>query len=70
MVEEKSFKKTDPLLMKYEKEPTSSRFVAPFESTKTTKIEAEKRFYLPSERKLSQNKKMYHSQVGLSFSSV
>lgn len=50
MVEDKSFKKTDPVSLRFEPGVAKVKTRVPFEGSLMIKADVERRFYLPAER--------------------
>jgi hypothetical protein len=65
MSESQSFKKTDPISLKYEKFQ-SQTLIREFEASPCYKKEVEQRITLPCERNFSHSRIVYKSQLGYS----
>jgi hypothetical protein len=70
MVENHSFKATDPISSRFEINNPQRKLSIPFECSLISKADVERRFVLPAEREISRSLKHYHSQLGLSMQST
>jgi hypothetical protein len=66
MVSDQSFRRTDPVTLRFERGADKLKMRVPFEGSLIYQSEIERRHYLPAERSISKSQRLYHSQLGMS----